>query len=1034
VANGSVWEINREIVLTFSDPIDFSTVSSNTINVRSSDDVPATGIFRLRDAKTVAFQPTCPRLDDYSDAGLLPDSTYDLRIAGLNTSSNTLRSVDGAPLAFQQVRRFTTPSAASPLITFQDTLLGPPLPVLRAQGSSDRDASYLEVGGDPDERVYFELDANRQPVLSDPSFQAELNLYSDAASRVSVVLFFDQPVNPSSGNISATRLRIEYLDSAGVWTPIGTRVTLTENCTETGATVRLDPVGVFPPAKAIRAVIRAGFQDLVGDALGSSMTTFAVIPTRTTDFASLTPSDLLSDEINESFDFGGDSPLSFQDTGALFDSPEAEWGQGKLAAAFSFEGTGGPNGNFDWVVRSGESFNFDTSSQLITGGPNGTPVATLNAVKGVVDVRNFRIEAGGEVRVQGPNPMRINATGEVRIDGVLSLAGFNARNVSTLNTGNQVERGAAGTAGGGKGGDGNLNTAGPTPRGGRGDGPFLQSSLGGDGGEMGVNPTTTQKNGRRPGGGGGGRFSKDWVGTSTSAGSVAATAGRPGNASSRGAESGLRPAAPGAPGSGPFLDLRDDNDFFGVRPVVQGGNLVGLVRGELPSLWAGYGGGAGGNAGTQFPNNRWTFASDEKGGGGGGGGGGLHVKALGRIVFGPQGVISTAGGLGAAGENTNFLDHIGGTGGGGSGGHIVLESASLVDFTDGGSVTQTTREWLFATGPTINTGPQQYVDDCCLNDSNGGAGGGGVIQIHVPEPTRPPSSDPLTSDILLPPDSLGVANPLDRVASPPALAMIPTFGARSKVRSKWISIGGADQGAAGSRPVRFLFEGTDAAGKIETNGATVLDQPPLLDVPDLANSSTVRVLADGFTVEMTGASLQAIRGGQTAGLSNDIYLRTPALLHDCAVRLLTSPTNFEDFAIVHASYSEGLPAAGDELLTIRVTTERGPLTAFGGPGTEGLQLRPRFFGVVTNGLSASLPSTAFVRILFQAARDNGSGQPDAVPLVDWTADISQFNQTPLGALQFFRYEVEFNLDADAQGVTRDTAPVELEFLKIPFVF
>src|SRR5262245_158593 len=46
IQDGAVWQINREIVLTFSEPVDFSTVSSNTINIRSTADVPAIGVFR----------------------------------------------------------------------------------------------------------------------------------------------------------------------------------------------------------------------------------------------------------------------------------------------------------------------------------------------------------------------------------------------------------------------------------------------------------------------------------------------------------------------------------------------------------------------------------------------------------------------------------------------------------------------------------------------------------------------------------------------------------------------------------------------------------------------------------------------------------------------------------------------------------------------------------------------------------------------------------------------------------------------------
>jgi hypothetical protein len=797
-------------------------------------------------------------------------------------------------------------------------------------------------------------------------------------------------------------------------------------------------------------VVLPGFRDLTGDPSTSLQVNFARVPTRSIEFSSLSPGDVLSDEIDESFDFGGSSPLSFQDSRVLFDTPTAEWGGGQLTAAFSFEGTGGPGGNFDWIVRQGELFFFDTTGSFIVGGPNGVPTTTLHAVNGVVDVRNLTVERGGEIRVQGPNPMRINASGEVRIDGRLDLSGFPGKDVATLNTGNLVEVGGAGAAGGGNGGDANRNTTGPTPRGGRGRGPF--GALGGEGGEMGYSRESS-KNARRPGGGGGGRLAKDWIGVQPPPNlSLVAGPGSDGNPRSTGAESGLSPARGGAPGEGPFLDGRDDNDFFGVRPVASEGELVGLVRGELPGLWAGYGGGGGGNAGRVFPNPNWTFNSDEKGGGGGGAGGGLHLKALGRIVFGRTGLILASGARGGAGENTNFLDHIGGTGGGGSGGHVVLESATAVDFTDGGAaVNDAPRAAILAAGAARKIGPTQDVDTCgqapahccpagCIVQSNGGPGGAGLIQIHVPDPVRPPGTA-TPARILVPAAALDATDVMGKVTSPPAYIMTPTFGRRSKARSKWISIGGADRRPDGTEGlVRFLFEGIDpVTGRILTNGSTVLERTPLWTDDDLRGSASARILPDGLTLELSGAALTTIRAGSTSGISNDIYLRTPALLEECAVRLrvVTAPSNFEDFSIARAMYDEGAAPVGDETLRMTVSGTR-RLTAFNpgsAAGQTGVQLLPRFFRVVTNGLPDSLPATAFVSLRFQATTDNGNGAPEETsPLWGWTSDISEFNALPAGALQYLRYEVEFDLDSDGSGPFSLPAPVSLDFLKIPFVF
>src|SRR5262245_47572472 len=75
LGNGAIWQINRRIEFTFSQDVDFSTVSLNTINIRTSSGTPATGSFFLKpvdrdndgqtaddapDPRTVVFQPTCP--------------------------------------------------------------------------------------------------------------------------------------------------------------------------------------------------------------------------------------------------------------------------------------------------------------------------------------------------------------------------------------------------------------------------------------------------------------------------------------------------------------------------------------------------------------------------------------------------------------------------------------------------------------------------------------------------------------------------------------------------------------------------------------------------------------------------------------------------------------------------------------------------------------------------------------------------------------------------------------------------------------
>ncbi len=1059
--NGAVWQINREIEFSFSEPVDFSTVSLNTINLQSENGAPATGTFSFRqidtdgdgvaetvDEATVIFQPHCPTEPDLSDAGLAPGGiTYNLVVVGQSSQTlNTVRSQNGQALNTTQSRTFTTPASTNPAAVFLDTTQGPPEPVVRSAGATQvvEGVTYVEIGNNPDpgSRIFFEFDASTQTYSAVPGpsapAAAPLNLYSSESTRVAVVIEFNQPVDPSSTNISQNRLSLEFLDGA-VWVPVDTLVELVANCTTTGARVRLEPIGLLPPGSEFRAVVHAGFQDIVGQTILLPLE-YLEAPTQELDYANLMNPTDGADEFLEQFNFGGNDELSFQDTSAVFAVPEAEWDNGLLKAAFTFSGTGGPGGNFDWVVRGGESFFFDTTSTQIIGGPGGIPTTIQNSTGGIVDVRNFTIEVGGEVRVQGPNPFQLNATGDVRIEGVLDVSGFQAKDVSTLNTGNQVEQGGSGAAGGGRGGNANEITNNSTPRGGFGQGPLGEVNTGGQGGESGFAPSNLGKDARRPGGGGGGRFAADQP-------PLIAENGFPGSATSTGPPpANNQPAMGGLAGTGPFVDGDTTNDFFGVKPVVSGGQLTGLIRGELTRLWAGYGGGGGGNAlpSSKFPTPRWSPQSDEKGGGGGGGGGNCRIRALGRIVFGASGLVQVKGARGATGENTNFLDHIGGSGGSGSGGHVILESATEIDFTDGGlNVGVVPRNWVDATGAATVTGsksPQGGVPIPC-GISHGGAGGPGVIQLHVPDPISPPSNNPAVTDIVVPTSALGSGTPLAEIAGPDALAMIPTFGAQSVARSKWISIGGADRMPGGGADlVQFLFEGTQTSGadegKILATNAIVNELPPLLGPETVGGTNpNVAIEADEVTLRISGSSLNPLINDPSP-ISDDIYLRTPVLLRNFILRLwlMQAPANFQDFNVVDATYDDVA-----QILLVTVSGAAGTLQDFvtaAGPGAiVEYQLIPRFFRVITNNVESSLPNTAFVQIRFEATGDDGTGNPDEQNiLVPLTGDISEFNDLAPGELQFFRFQVDFNLDAQSQGVSALTKPVTLDFLRIPFRF
>ncbi|MEM6675957.1 MAG: hypothetical protein AAF726_24120 [Planctomycetota bacterium] len=705
VSDGSPWELNRPIDVAFSADVDFATVSSTTIRITESGGAPAVGAFSLLSPRVVRFQPRCP-IDDGGETGLAAASSYkleilDTSIAGavtvLSTAGDVLREGDDVD--------FTTPDSADPMVLFADGAAGPPRVLVRGRDGEPADsrrASFVEFGDGTSEFLSF-----------DPSTQAGSisgpvppNLYSRPETRFAVVLRFDQPISADASNRDRTGLEYSYDQST--WTELPSTVAVLTNCGEVGASIRLAPAGIAPQGASIRAVVETGFEDITGDPVTADVTDAAVLEVDVVDPGDPDPADG-SDELLESFSVGGDGPGSLEDTAFPTTKARARWSTsgnpGTLEPAVDPRLDGGPGGDFDWVVRAGDTFFLDTTFDTIVGGPGGLPTTTQTVVNGVVQIDDLIVEAGGRLLLRGPNPCTIIATGDVRIDGLVLLDGVDSAGVTTVSTTNVPEEGAPGQAGGGDGGGASERTDESTPKGGNGEGAFNEPDAGGEGGETGFAPPGfCEKDNRRGAGGGGGRLGPDvryewttgsptFVRCQTLIG-FDAEPGFTGSFDGTGAVSGTEPSRGGDVGRSPFRDDRDDNDFFGAKLTPDGE----LVTGELTGVWAGAGGGGGGDASrtSTFPMTPFSPTGDEKGAGGGGGAGGLLVLASGAIELGANGAISANGGHGGAGENSIFFDRLGGGSGGGSGGHIILSSSERIVIA------------AEATGPSVG---DFYLDD-----------------------------------------------------------------------------------------------------------------------------------------------------------------------------------------------------------------------------------------------------------------------------------------------------------------------------------
>ncbi|MFO1051825.1 MAG: hypothetical protein U1F36_06390 [Planctomycetota bacterium] len=279
-------------------------------------------------------------------------------------------------------------------------------------------------------------------------------------------------------------------------------------------------------------------------------------------------------------------------------------------------------------------------------------------VGGTFVFRSVLIPRGTRVRGVGSNPLVFVVQQDVRIDGDLSVDGENGANVDTLNSANFPAPGGRGGPAGGSGGDGSPSTTARSATGKPGYGAFQIAGIGGGGGALGCGTTCN-----RGAGGGGGAFAtqgdldyllgtRSWLQVRGEGGAGCRDLSLQG----------------GLAGPLPFLDGREENDFFGVGVDL---STFRFVPGELPMLMGGEGGGGGGDMAPNCLPNDPNWISDAKGAGGGGGGGALLIASMRRVIVGPFGHVTANGGHGGGGEQ-GHSNNLGGGGGGGSGGMIVL--------------------------------------------------------------------------------------------------------------------------------------------------------------------------------------------------------------------------------------------------------------------------------------------------------------------------------------------------------------------------
>ncbi len=1119
VVDGSEWKLNRAMNIEFNQDVDFATVSLSTIQIVDNQGVPAIGTFTAFSSRIVRFQPRCPTNDTNSNGGLLQGRTYRLTVPGENSpglgQGVTVENTAGQRLRTGLNVSFSTPVSNDPLVLFVDVVSGPPQVRVRGLNGEPTDSlsgSFVEFGNDPDNVEFFEFNGTLIPPQGAIASLVPLNLYSRVSDQFSIVLRFNQPIFAASTNVNNSLIGLEYENPIGsnTWLRVPSTVALINNCTTTGAAVRVSPSGIVPQGANMRVVLREGFQDLTGDRVQSTQTAFARFASEVANPGALDPG-AGSDEILELFTIGGNLPGSLEDTTIASGQPRANWSgdlsPGALSASFAFSGTGGPNGDFDVRVRAGQTVFINTDADSILGGPDGNPTTEVPIISGVLDVNDFIVDSGGRVVFLGSNTATILATGSVMIAGEVNLNGGDNAGDGTLNTTNQPEEGAAGQAGGGSGGQGSFLTAQSTPVGGRGNGAFDVPGLGGLGGETGYSSPsgTNGKERRRGAGGGGGRLGQDvrfdfddglgGLGFFRCQALIGMDAepGFSGSLDGMGAVSQATFAMGGAMSPFPFLDASDNNDFFGTLLTSNGSQILG----ELPSVWAGAGGGAGGDAvsSSTFPLTPFTITGDEKGSGGGGGAGGLLILAIGNIEITGDGELTADGGTGGAGENVIFFDRIGGGSGGGSGGHIVMSSAS--------SIIISSESTNIATGLFYQDDPTRPVHEKRPLRALGGQGGAGREsfcganengETQWRSDAIPPEA--FESNTLIPPQGLPSFNNCNRVA---ANQMEPAEG---------VVLGGGGDGGPGiiqlhvSDPATQLLFPNRIGEVYGVNldptlsmapppfGWTRPSDPADVMIPFFSARSEAystwlplglaRVNPDGTTNQVeflfagtdtvdgsvnragtlteellpilafsplsAGGALPSVDGASAtftisgAGV-DDLYKLNGSLMRQFAVRLRDAgnPASESEFIVQSGTYDPTGMGVDEFALVVdpRGATLQDRLLSITSPEVE---VVPFFFRFLTAGVNDAYPGNTEVLISFDATVENPlTGLPSADPAAafsngDVTAFTPDISLLNADVWDFVRFKVEFNLDEAMTGVDLQAPRPGMNYLRIPYRF
>ena len=409
--------VNQEIRVTFTRPIDPTTVDNNTFqvaDVATGAVPPATFSIDPTDDRVLIYRPQLT-FDSGGNPifGLTEDATYTFKIPGqaIDTIGPYIESTAGAA---NQTRLLCTLQATRGIF---DANPGPP---------------SVEVFVD----VVASFDGNGDPDVID--FDQPASGATDVWRSSDILMTFDDVMNPATlvNPISGISNTITVkVDADGDTSDPSDQVTLPglfsiaiDQDAQT-TTVTFTPDGGFPSAGTDPSFARRIVVDLpetIFDLGGNSLSNAGMI-VFTPEVISFDPIDIAEDFESNTLEDSARSGSIWNDAGRL--------SSGQAGGSAILGGGSGRLG--DLFIPSGVDVTLSTDSESFTDPAFDDPAVydprlivdpvffgqpdTVNG--GVFEFSSIQVDAGGVLRFAGSNPARLLVRGEVIVQGVIDVSG-----------------------------------------------------------------------------------------------------------------------------------------------------------------------------------------------------------------------------------------------------------------------------------------------------------------------------------------------------------------------------------------------------------------------------------------------------------------------------------------------------------------------------------------------------------------------------------------------------------------------------------